>query len=87
MHDDYSGQGVDQLAELIHKIKTNPSAAWPAAPSWRGGGGGGGEGVLPPAALRQAGESPPNPQAGRRQGPRQRPNPPFPRAQTTAAWY
>jgi len=25
MHSDYSGQGVDQLAELIHKIKTNPN--------------------------------------------------------------
>ncbi|PSC67794.1 bifunctional dihydrofolate reductase-thymidylate synthase, partial [Micractinium conductrix] len=25
MHADYSGQGVDQLAELIHKIKTNPN--------------------------------------------------------------
>lgn len=24
MHADYSGQGVDQLAECIHKIKTNP---------------------------------------------------------------
>jgi dihydrofolate reductase/thymidylate synthase len=25
MHTDYTGQGVDQLAECIHKIKTNPS--------------------------------------------------------------
>lgn len=25
MHKDYSGQGVDQLAEVIHKLKTNPS--------------------------------------------------------------
>lgn len=25
MHANYSGQGVDQLAELIHKIKTNPN--------------------------------------------------------------
>lgn len=25
MHADYSGKGVDQLAELIHKIKTNPT--------------------------------------------------------------
>lgn len=43
MHDDYSGQGVDQLAELIHKIKTNPSecamlelVVWRQVPcSWR----------------------------------------------------
>jgi len=25
MHADYSGKGVDQLAEVIHKIKTNPN--------------------------------------------------------------
>jgi dihydrofolate reductase/thymidylate synthase len=25
MHEDYTGKGVDQLAELIHKIKTNPT--------------------------------------------------------------
>ena len=25
MHTDYSGQGVDQLAEVIHTIKTNPN--------------------------------------------------------------
>ena len=25
MHDDYQGAGVDQLADLIHKIKTNPT--------------------------------------------------------------
>ena len=25
MHADYSGQGVDQLAEVINKIKTNPN--------------------------------------------------------------
>lgn len=25
MHADYTGEGVDQLAELIHKIKTNPN--------------------------------------------------------------
>jgi dihydrofolate reductase/thymidylate synthase len=25
MHADYNGQGVDQLAEVIHKIKTNPN--------------------------------------------------------------
>lgn len=25
MHDSYTGQGVDQLAELIHKIRTNPT--------------------------------------------------------------
>jgi dihydrofolate reductase / thymidylate synthase len=25
MHTDYSGQGVDQLAEVIHKLKTNPN--------------------------------------------------------------
>ncbi|GLE05482.1 hypothetical protein PINS_up014505 [Pythium insidiosum] len=25
MHADYSGQGVDQLAEVIHKLKTNPN--------------------------------------------------------------
>jgi thymidylate synthase len=25
MHADYTGQGVDQLRECIHKIKTNPS--------------------------------------------------------------
>lgn len=38
MHADYTGKGVDQLAELIHKIKTNPTdrrlvlSAWnPAA--------------------------------------------------------
>lgn len=38
MHDDYTGKGVDQLAKLIHTIKTNPSdrrmilSAWnPAA--------------------------------------------------------
>ena len=24
MHTDYSGQGVDQLAQVIHTIKTNP---------------------------------------------------------------
>lgn len=24
-HDDYTGQGVDQLAQVIHKIKTNPT--------------------------------------------------------------
>jgi thymidylate synthase len=24
MHTDYTGQGVDQLAQVIHKIKTNP---------------------------------------------------------------
>lgn len=24
MHTDYTGQGVDQLADVIHKIKTNP---------------------------------------------------------------
>ncbi|KAK2715905.1 thymidylate synthase-like [Artemia franciscana] len=24
MHDDYSGQGVDQLAKIIHTLKTNP---------------------------------------------------------------
>ncbi|GBG32822.1 Bifunctional dihydrofolate reductase-thymidylate synthase [Hondaea fermentalgiana] len=38
MHDDYSGKGVDQLAQLVHTIKTNPNdrrmilSAWnPAA--------------------------------------------------------
>ena len=25
MHTDYSGQGVDQLAQVIHTIKTNPN--------------------------------------------------------------
>ena len=25
MHEDYSGQGVDQLAQVIHTIKTNPN--------------------------------------------------------------
>ena len=25
MHDDYTGQGVDQLAKLIETIKTNPT--------------------------------------------------------------
>ena len=25
MHADYTGQGVDQLAQLIHTIKTNPT--------------------------------------------------------------
>ena len=25
MHSDYSGQGVDQLARVIHTIKTNPN--------------------------------------------------------------
>ena len=25
MHSDYSGQGVDQLAQVIHTIKTNPN--------------------------------------------------------------
>ena len=24
MHTDYTGQGVDQLADVIHKIRTNP---------------------------------------------------------------
>lgn len=25
MHDDYTGQGIDQIQDLIHRIKTNPS--------------------------------------------------------------
>ena len=25
MHTDYAGQGVDQLAQVIHTIKTNPN--------------------------------------------------------------
>ena len=25
MHTDYSGEGVDQLAQVIHTIKTNPN--------------------------------------------------------------
>lgn len=25
MHTDYTGQGVDQLAQVIHTIKTNPN--------------------------------------------------------------
>jgi thymidylate synthase len=25
MHTDYTGQGVDQLAELVHTLRTNPT--------------------------------------------------------------
>ena len=41
MHADYSGQGVDQLAEVIHKIKNKPDdrriimCAWNPKVQWR----------------------------------------------------